>query len=243
MLRFTNQDKDGRITETFAVDPAELKIDRSLLIRGLGYKNGIIPSPVSDTIDRILETLPPRCDIRCGVVAFPPEEVSISADSVLCGGSRFGTGPVISKPLKSCDRLALFVATVGPYVEQWSRQLMQAGDTLKGYIVDSAGSDIAERTADWLEEKLRQSAQDAGWKISNRYSPGYCGWPVSDQHALFSLLPKNFCGIRLTDSALMQPMKSVSGIIGLGPNAKRSDYQCKICDMEDCYRRREEDLA
>jgi hypothetical protein len=54
---------------------------------------------------------------------------------------------------------------------------------------------------------------------------------VSDQHDLFSLLPEDFCGIRLTESAMMVPVKSVSGIIGIGPGVERVDYQCKNCQQ------------
>jgi cobalamin-dependent methionine synthase I len=37
------------------------------------------------------------------------------------------------------------------------------------------------------------------------------------QHKLFLALLKNYtCGISLTESSLMLPVKSVSGIIGLG---------------------------
>ncbi|MCK7538940.1 MAG: hypothetical protein MZV63_52410 [Marinilabiliales bacterium] len=47
--------------------------------------------------------------------------------------------------------------------------------------------------------------------ITNRFSPGYCGWDVAEQHKLFSFFKDNFCGITLTESALMNPVKSVSG--------------------------------
>ena len=67
----------------------------------------------------------------------------------------------------------------------------------------------------------------------------YCGWHVSAQPALFSLFPeKNPCGIELTDSCLMLPMKSVSGVIGIGPDVRYLPYTCGICDKKDCYKRR-----
>ena len=91
-----------------------------------------------------------------------------------------------------------------------------------------------------FEKKIAASVKPIGWSLTNRYSPGYCDWPVSDQHNLFSLLPAGFCGITLTSSALMVPVKSLSGVIGVGSGVKRGAYQCSICDLKDCYRRREE---
>ena len=110
---------------------------------------------------------------------------------------------------------------------------------MKTFIVDTIGSEIAEKAADSLEIELQKIVQQNDWKITNRYSPGYCDWQVSEQQKLFSLLPEHFCGISLTESSLMIPIKSVSGIIGLGPDVKREEYQCSICDMKDCFRRRE----
>lgn len=232
----------GERVQEYAVDPMDLGVDRAIIERGMGYLPDRAPSIVSELIDDVLHDLPTRCAVRCGFVVLPAEDILLSRESLSCNGVMFRTGPVIAKPLSDCATITLFVATIGPYLERWSRQLMRAGDTLKGYIVDSAASDVVERAADWLEHRVQADMGEHGWRTSNRYSPGYCGWPVEDQHRLFSLLPEDFCGITLNESALMNPMKSVSGIIGVGPAAKRSDYQCKICDREDCYRRREEDL-
>jgi hypothetical protein len=78
----------------------------------------------------------------------------------------------------------------------------------------------------------------SGMKITNRYSPGYCGWDVSEQHKLFRLIPDNFCGIRLTESALMDPVKSNSGIIGIGESVKMNPYTCSLCDLKECAYRK-----
>lgn len=88
---------------------------------------------------------------------------------------------------------------------------------VKVYIADAIGSVIAEKTADCMEIALDEYIHDRGWRHTNRFSPGYCGWHVSEQKKLFPLFPSaEPCGIRLTDSSLMLPIKSVSGVIGLG---------------------------
>ncbi len=51
------------------------------------------------------------------------------------------------------------------------------------------------------------------------------------------ILERNFNGIEITDSALITPIKLVSGIIGLGENVKKKAYTCNICTMENCYLR------
>jgi cobalamin-dependent methionine synthase I len=97
---------------------------------------------------------------------------------------------------------------------------------------------IAEAASDIVQNELGKSAAISGNRITNRYSPGYCGWQVVEQHKLFQLIPDNFCGIRLTESALMDPVKSVSGIIGIGEKVKINPYTCRMCDMPDCVYRK-----
>jgi hypothetical protein len=88
-----------------------------------------------------------------------------------------------------------------------------------------------------MQQKLKEMTEARGMKITNRYSPGYCGWNVSEQHKLFSLLEDNYCGISLNESALMQPIKSVSGIIGIGEKVRFNKYTCNLCDQQNCLYR------
>ena len=110
---------------------------------------------------------------------------------------------------------------------------------VKIYIADALGSILAEKTADLMEETLEKELIQKKWKHTNRFSPGYCGWHVSEQQKFFSIFPVfQPCGIRLTASSLMLPIKSVSGIIGLGTDVKKMEYTCGLCTFEQCFRRK-----
>lgn len=154
-------------------------------------------------------------------------------------GRHFDIGRIITSQLKGAERFAFFVATAGVEFGQFQDRQMQNGDMVKVFIADAVGSVLAEKTADRMEEALEELLAPYGWKHTNRFSPGYCGWHVSEQHSLFSIFPvENPCGVRLTDSALMLPIKSVSGIIGLGPSVRKLDYTCGLCDYKQCYKRK-----
>ncbi|MCX8011359.1 MAG: methionine synthase [Ignavibacteria bacterium] len=222
----------------YDIDINELSLSRDIIERGLGYTSDTIPPNVSEVIDEMLNQIPEYLEMKAGFRILPERDVKIDTATISCNGITFETGKIITKRLQHSETLAVFVTTAGEKLEKWSKELMSHSDMLKGFIVDSIGSEVAELAADWLERKLSELIQPKGWKITNRYSPGYCEWLVKEQHKLFSLLPQNFCGIQLTESALMLPIKSVSGIIGLGKNVKQEDYQCSICDLEDCIRRK-----
>jgi hypothetical protein len=88
--------------------------------------------------------------------------------------------------------------------------------------------------ANQIHQHIKNIAGVSGMKITNRYSPGYCSWNVSEQKKLFSLLPEGCCGITLSASSLMSPIKSISGIIGMGRSVEFKEYVCEICSMKDC---------
>ena len=150
----------------------------------------------------------------------------------------FETGPVIRRQLRGAEAYALFVCTAGTAFEQYRQRLKDWGDMVRMFIADALGSVIAEKCADQMELALQAGIDKLGWHHTNRFSPGYCGWHVSEQQRLFPLFGGHTCGVTLTDSSLMVPIKSVSGIIGLGKEVRRLDYSCGLCDFKQCYKRR-----
>lgn len=156
----------------------------------------------------------------------------------------FHVGKIIARQLRGAKQFAFFTATAGAEFEKLQRQLETEGDIVKCYLVDCIGSIIAEKAADYMEEVLQNEINALNWKHTNRFSPGYCGWHVSEQADLFSIFPDRYpCGIHLTESSLMLPIKSVSGVIGIGPNVRKLEYSCKLCSFERCYRRKHSSVS
>ena len=151
--------------------------------------------------------------------------------------SEFHLGHIIAHQLRGSSAYALFIATAGTEYEEYLRRLKQLGDEVRVFIADAMGSVIAERCADAMERQLQASIDKLSWHHTNRFSPGYCGWPVSEQQMLFPLFGSHTCGVSLTEGSLMVPVKSVSGIIGMGADVTRKEYICNLCDYEKCYKR------
>jgi len=150
----------------------------------------------------------------------------------------FDMGKIILQQLRGAEAYALFICTCGTEYETYQRQLKDEGDMVRIFIADALGSVIAERCADVMEASLQESIDKLQWHHTNRFSPGYCGWHVSQQQLLFPLFGGNTCGVRLTSSSLMLPIKSVSGIIGLGQKVRKLDYTCGLCDFTQCFKRK-----
>ena len=150
----------------------------------------------------------------------------------------FEMGSIILRQLRGSEAFALFICTSGLEFEAYQQRLKEQGDMVRVFIADALGSVIAEKCADQMEKALQESIDKLGWKQTNRFSPGYCGWHVSQQQLLFPLFQGHTCGVKLTDSSLMIPIKSVSGIIGLGKKVRKLEYTCGLCDFKQCYKRK-----
>lgn len=159
-------------------------------------------------------------------------------EEVEIDGIRFHIGKILKRMLRNSKRYAFFAVTAGPEPEALSKSLFEKSHFLEGYIVDLIGSGIVDALADQMHRQINNHAAAQGMRATNRYSPGYCSWNVAEQQKLFGLLPENCCGISLSDSSLMQPIKSISGIIGMGADVKFQDYTCEICSMKDCQYRK-----
>ena len=150
----------------------------------------------------------------------------------------FDMGKIILRQLRGSEAYALFVCTSGTEYEAYQQRLKEQGDMVRVFIADALGSVIAEKCADLMEATLQENIDKLGWHHTNRFSPGYCGWHVSQQQLLFPLFEGHTCGVQLTDSSLMVPIKSVSGIIGIGKKVRKLDYTCGLCDFQQCYKRK-----
>ena len=205
----------------------------------MGYSEGETPGPVSEILSQVLDEARSFPDARAEYVITDNLVLGKETLTASTCGITFNVKKIIGGQLKNSESLALFICTAGHLPGERSRYYMKTGDLLTGYIYDLVGSEIAEAAADRIQNEILTVQAAKGMGITNRYSPGYCGWDVSEQHLLFSFFKENYCGITLTESALMNPVKSVSGIIGTGRGVQIKPYQCRVCSDKNClYRNR-----
>lgn len=137
-------------------------------------------------------------------------------------------------------RLALFAATVGEPVSARIRQLFAEGEAPLGLLLDAIASEATAALADEMGELFLDERREPGIAVL-AYSPGYCGWLVSGQRALFARLAPGDVGITLGESALMAPVKSVSGVLVAAPpeaHRYRPDFAfCDYCTERSCLTR------
>jgi hypothetical protein len=219
----------------------ELEVSTEIIEKFMGYEPGNAPEPIPQLIDEVMTAANEYGDIKGGFVILEDIDINRNEKTLHINNTVFEVKKIVANQLKKIDNLALFACTAGPEIGTLSKELMHDGDFIKGYVADVVGSEMVESAMDKIQNDLEQKMEGQSLHITDRYSPGYCGWSVGEQHKLFSFLPENFCGITLTPSSLMQPIKSVSGIIGIGSEVERKGYVCQMCDMVNCIYREKKD--
>lgn len=169
------------------------------------------------------------------------EDVSLAELlAVVRAGRPPGEEAVVEQVAPLGERLALFAATVGEPVGSRIRRLFAEGDAPLGLLLDAVASEATAALARELGEAFLDERRDPGIAVL-AYSPGYCGWLVSGQRALFARLAPGEAGISLGESALMAPVKSVSGAFVAAPPAAhrfRPDFAfCEYCTERSCLAR------
>jgi hypothetical protein len=223
--------------KNFAYSFNELNITVGLVEEAMGYGYGQSPDPFPSLIALALL----ECETISAVKGslFVSDHFSADTDGNLdIDGICFSIGKKIAKQLRKAEGGALFICTAGAGIGEKSKELMAEGNLLEGYFLDVIGSVTVEAAIDKIQDNFEYELMNSGYKLANRYSPGYCGWALKEQEKIFNFFPANHCGISLSDSFLMNPIKSVSGVLGFGTNIKKLAYECQLCELETCVYRK-----
>jgi hypothetical protein len=146
--------------------------------------------------------------------------------------------------LAPARRALVSVVTIGPALEQKVHELQAAGDAMTAYLLDSAGVVALGAVGEALRCLVEEAAAGLGWGVSPSLSPGsLVGWSLRGQRELCALLPLEEIGVRLNRHYVLEPHKSASGLVALGPgyDAAQVGSVCKYCALQKtCWRRRED---
>ena len=221
-----------------------IDIDRRQVVHNIGHDADYKLSP------RIASLINEYVENACHLIE--PSYSCVIRDIKLVQGSRIVIeGPIVfqsnivARLLEQCEKVAVFLVTIGNHLEEMVCRLAEDGLILQATVLDAIGSVAAEKVADFVQGRIGEVARAQGLCISQRFSPGYCDWDVGQQKMVFRAVNGASMGVRLTEGCLMLPRKSISGIIGIGPGKGNvENYNpCKTCNKRDCPDRRQNSRA
>jgi hypothetical protein len=153
----------------------------------------------------------------------------------LVGGSRL-RGPLLAQHLGQAKEVVVVLCTIGGALEIRSSQISRE-DIVYGLALDGAGSAAVEELAKAACALFEREATESGLQTSIPLSPGMLGWPVEQgQPQIFSILDPSEIGVRVTESMLMIPRKSLTFVLGIGSDMVESARTCDYCSLRETCR-------
>ena len=181
------------------VDPRTLEIDERELSSRLSV-------PMTEVVDfsGIYEKL-----MREAKPSYVATRVRLKAENgEIFIGSTSTRSTALAKIAKGCSEAIVFVATIGVGVDRLIlRTSLQSG--AEAFILDAMADALVESLCDHAERTLGEGLATVG-----RFSPGYADLELSVGYEILSLCSaEKLLGIKVSESGLMIPKKSVNAII------------------------------
>lgn len=162
----------------------------------------------------------------------------VEAEGIWVGGVFF-PGRELARHLAGCREAILFAATLGLEADYHIRRAMGKAMS-RAVILQAAAAAMIESFADgWEAEKAAELSRDKLY-LRPRYSPGYGDFPLFCQTDLLTLTnAERQLGLKLTDSCLLMPSKSITAVIGLTRDQQSCHvHKCEACPAKECLFRK-----
>ena len=154
-----------------------------------------------------------------------------NGDSLHISGIKF-TSRVLRVNLDQIGRVFPYVVTCGREIDEIT---IPENDVMQAFLLDAIKEVALHSAFRYLKEHL---IQNYALGQTSTMSPGSLeDWPITQQRDLFSIFGnvEELIGVKLNNSFLMSPIKSISGI--LFPTEIRFE-SCQLCPREKCIGRR-----
>jgi len=224
------------------VSAAEVLPTQAAVLQSQGFPaSGTVRPEVGRLCRRALELLAEQAAPVGALAEISKTEFATLYNHVAPDGLRSPVGDIYPQ----AAHLALFAGTLGQAISDTIERCFADGEYALGALLDAAASLAADRLPEILGERFCRSLAGAGRLRPGDcvlgYSPGYCGWDISGQRQVFDRLRPERIGIRLNERFLMRPLKSVSGVLIVGPariHRFAPTYPCCAdCTTRSCQQR------
>lgn len=175
-------------------------------------------------IDEMIQETKDIVNPKAAVIEFQIE--SRTEDSVTIGKKTFGSKTLAEK-FAAVDTVYAYLATCGREIEDYSDTL---DNIVNQYALEGIMAIYLRKASIHMSEYIDNVLDGQTFCVS----PGsFEDWPLTDQHPFFALMGDYVekTGVRLSESGVMYPVKSVSGFRF---KAEKDTHECQLCLKHDC---------
>jgi len=206
-----------------------LKLEMQEVLRHEGIR---LPSKLTPEISALLHDLLASVEdqhlLKPAIVYEMHDVAQVDRSRLRLKDNKTLNGSIFSSVMSTAEEIAVAICTIGPELEKKVSDYFQSDEPLRGVLIDGIGSAAVESLTRETCKLVTKKASASGYQASSPLNPGMSGFPISEQWQLFQLVPTEKIGVSLTSSGVMVPRKSISLVIGIGPQMK-SWTQKEVC--------------
>src|SRR5580704_10324301 len=173
----------------------------------------------------------------------------ITQEKISLGGVEFSSDRLLAQFRAAKAHDAMLVAvSAGPECEAMARQCWQEGKPDEYFFLEMFGSAVVEFLVTHAAGRVCAWADQNGLAVLPHYSPGYTGWPVSEQPKLWNVIRGESSSVfpaelEVLESGMLRPKKSLLTVFGLTRHPEKvlpgsKLVPCENCSLPNCQYRR-----
>jgi hypothetical protein len=215
----------------------ELHFDADAVMRGQGADPAILRArrpALANLAEQAIQEGLPLVEPSVVYKTFPVQEVRHER-LIFAGGEQL-SGKLIAHHLAQARQVYVLLCSIGSSLERYADE-MWTSSAVYSLALDGVGSAAVEALANSVCRHLEDQATEQGWKSSIPLSPGMMDWTVQEgQPQIFHLLEGEPLEVSLTPSYIMVPRKSLTMVVGVGPDLDVVGRTCDYCNLKDVCR-------
>ncbi|MFO1466344.1 MAG: hypothetical protein U1F35_07890 [Steroidobacteraceae bacterium] len=157
----------------------------------------------------------------------------IDGTVLVTGGERI-EAPWLLPESGTLTALACGVCTLGGTLEARVRSLFAEGQRSLAVALDSLGNELLSEASTRMRHRLLKDLRRQGLSLSGELRSGDPGLAIDTQPLVIKLAGAQRIGVSLSHGSLLQPLKSTSGIFGVGIGLPKARWtRCDTCRSRD----------
>lgn len=210
----------------------------------LGPAPDTLPANIDKLIDThlraVIQLAKPQGAIRvCSICRITPDRVILDDASLVIEGQR------TTAHFVTCEKVTLLAATLGSGIDGHLVELQQTAGAADAFIFNGIASAAVEHTTEMLDAIAIRDIRRGAYYPTARFSPGYGDWSLAHQQQFIESINGVRLGLAVTPHHLLQPVKSVTAVIGWSRVLLERNYDhprekpcqgiltCRDCPLEE----------
>jgi hypothetical protein len=201
-----------------------IPLPRKRIYTRLGFVKGVteVPPTQKEEIEAYIRDAQSLIELKGAGVRMPIRE--IQGPRIVLDRDAFFESEHLAKFLGNCRELVLMGATAGSGIMKAIEENVAASNLMRALVFDATASEMVDASLNWIVDYFNRTLLRENRRLlKNRYSAGYGDLLLETQKTLYDLLQLEKIGIRITETCMLIPEKSVTAITGIR-EMKNSQY-------------------